>query len=459
MAMPNPYSFLRVADEIGTQWTTLDSHWKRSTLSVSRPRFQSTASGLSNSASFYEREQRRLAAATRARFRLSADIAQCYASIYTHALSWALTNKPDSKLHINDLSWPGALLDQLLREAQDGQTVGVPIGPDSSLVAAEIILCAVDQRLQQNCAKWVDAFRAIDDYEIFVTKRSDAEDLLNVLQTELSDFELGLNASKTFIEEAPFLLEAPWKSILMLTAPTGTRLRPTQVRAFANEVFDLARRYPGDAVINYALRISDSLDCTARGHKILIDVALATLRFSPPSIRYALRSIMNRLEKLEMDRQALWSCLNELIAEGARIGHSYEVTWGLWALLVSDGRVDSVTSAAVAAMDDPFSLTAYMRMTELHRTNGDFPARLARMGSESLTECSDGWILAHEAHIREWAEPGSLPTSPFFERLKALKVSFMDDDVEPLAINADTEEFDPGDFDISDLSWLEAGYE
>jgi hypothetical protein len=459
MAMPNPYSFLRLADEIGVQWTTLDSHWKGSTLSVSRPRYESTAKGLSNSASFHEREQRRLAAATRARFRLNADIAQCYASIYTHALSWALTNKPDSKLNLSNPSWPGALLDRLLREAQDGQTVGVPIGPDSSLVAAETILCAVDQRLQAHSNKWIDAFRAIDDYEIFVAKRSDAEDLLNLLQTELSDFELGLNASKTFIDEAPFLLEAPWKSTLMLTAPTGSLLRAAKVRAFANEVFDLAQRYPGDAVINYALRIADSLDCTTTGHKILIDVALATLRFSPPSIRYALRSIMNRLQKMDMDRAALWTCLNEMITEGARIGNSYEVTWGLWALLVSDGKVDAVASAAAAAMDDPFSLTAYMRMTDLHRTNGDFPARLTQMGSESLTECSDAWILAYEAYVRGWAKPGSLPTSPFFDRLKDLNVSFIDDAVVPLALSDDAEEFDPADFDIADLGWFEAGYE
>ena len=458
MAMPNPYSFLRLADAIGTQWTTLDSHWKQSTLSVSRPRFESTAKGLSNGASFYEREQRRLAAATRARFRLNADIAQCYASIYTHALSWALTNKPDSKLNINDPSWPGALLDKLLREAQDGQTVGIPIGPDSSLVAAETILCAVDQRLQAHNTKWIDAFRAIDDYEIFVAKRSDAEDLLNVMQTELSGFELSLNASKTFIDEAPFLLEAPWKSTLMLTAPTG-RLRTAKVRAFANEVFDLAQRYPEDAVINYALRIADSLDCTATGHKVLIDVALATLRFSPPSIRYALRSIMNRLERLDLDRTALWACLNALISEGARIGHSYEVTWGLWALLVSGGEVDAVASPAVAAMDDPFSLTAYMRLRDLDRTNGEFPARLTQMGSETLTECSDAWILAYEAYIRGWAKPGSLPTSPFFQRLRELDVTFIDETVAPLALTDDAEEFDPADFDIADLGWLEAGYE
>jgi len=459
MAVPNPYSYLRLVDEVAAEWATLSVHWDQSTMSVSRPRVSTTNKGISDNTSFRVREQRRLTAATRSRYRLRTDIAQCYGSIYTHSLSWALASKAAAKANLNDTSFPGATLDQLLREAQDGQTIGLPVGPESSLAAAEIILCAVDQRLQDQYVPWVDAFRAIDDYEIFVRTRSDAEATLHQLEAQLAHFELGLNASKTVIDVAPFLIEAPWKSRLTSLMPLGSRIRTVQIRAYVNEVFALAREHPNDPVVNYALRVAESFETSTAGHKLLVDAALATLRFSAPSIKFALLSIMNRLERLELDRAPLWSCLNELVTEAAKFEHSYEVTWGLWALLVSGGQLDESASAAVAGMEDPFSLVAYMRLSDLGRATGPTPPRLERLASETLSETSDAWVLAHEANVRGWADPGSIKSSPFFDRLRELGVTFVNDDVSPLELPDEEDTFDPSDFDLADLTWLEALYE
>ncbi len=300
MAVPNPYSYLRIVDEIADHWVSLRAHWDKSTISVSRPRLSTGDNGISDGTSFRVREARRLTAATRARFRLRTDIAQCYGSIYTHSLSWALRTKPDAKANIGNPAFPGASLDRLLREAQDGQTVGLPVGPESSLAAAEIVLCAVDERLQAQEIPAVDIFRSIDDYEAFLPTRSDAETILDVLQAELAHFELALNASKTVIDEAQFLIEAPWKSRLTFLAPPNDALRTVHVRAYINEVFRLAKDFPGDPVVNYALRVADSFRPSKRGETLLVEAALATLRFSPPSIRFALMSIMNRLERSEL---------------------------------------------------------------------------------------------------------------------------------------------------------------
>jgi len=459
MAVPNPYSYLRLVDEIAAEWTSFSEHWDKSTISVSRPRLTTTDSGISDGTSFRVREQRRLKAATRARFRLQTDIAQCYGSVYTHSVSWALVDKSEAKANINNSSFPGATLDRLLREAQDGQTIGLPVGPESSLVAAEIILCAIDERLQAQGVPWIDCFRSIDDYEVFVATRSDAEAVLEALQAELARFELGLNASKTSIDEAPFLVEALWKSRLTSLAPPGGFIRPVHVRAFVNEVFALARGHPNDPVINYALRVAESFQTSTVGQSLLIDAALATLRFSPPSIRFALLSIMNRVERLELDRSALWHCLNELVAEAARVEHSYEVTWGLWALLVSDGRLEADASAAVRVMEDPFSLVAYMRLRELGRVVGPVPDRLERLSSEVLSEASDAWILAYEAYFRGWADPGSIQSSPFFQHMRDLGVTFVNDELGPLELSDDEDSFDPADFDLLDFGGIPTLYQ
>ena len=89
-------------------------------------------------------------------------------------------------------------IDRAMRNAQDGQTVGIPVGPDSSGVIAEVLLTAIDRRVRfrhSNAA----AFRLVDDYEFGVDSLAEAEALIASLQEELSHFELALNPVKTRI--------------------------------------------------------------------------------------------------------------------------------------------------------------------------------------------------------------------------------------------------------------------
>ena len=60
----------------------------------------------------------------------------------------------------------GGLLDRNVRTGQDGQTKGLPIGPDTSLLLAETILCAIDSQLQSLYPQTRDfCIRFMDDLE------------------------------------------------------------------------------------------------------------------------------------------------------------------------------------------------------------------------------------------------------------------------------------------------------
>lgn len=85
-------------------------------------------------------------------------------------------------------------LDFFLRSVNDGQTLGVSIGPDISLLTAEILLSAVDGMLVK--AINPAGFRYIDDYELGFLTRGEAENAKAVLQSILATFELALNPSE-----------------------------------------------------------------------------------------------------------------------------------------------------------------------------------------------------------------------------------------------------------------------
>ena len=63
------------------------------------------------------------------------DVTQFYSSLYTHSIPWALEGKPAAKQNIGKNTGPNRL-DKALQGMMDGQTMGVPIGPDTSFLAA-----------------------------------------------------------------------------------------------------------------------------------------------------------------------------------------------------------------------------------------------------------------------------------------------------------------------------------
>jgi hypothetical protein len=134
------------------------------------------------------------------KFVLRTDVSQFYSSLYTHSIPWALHTKSYAKANINKT--PGDRIDEALRHMSNGQTIGIPIGPDTSLVAAETVPTAVDRTLADQVGP-VRGYRHADDYEAAFRSRAQAEDALVRLEGILGDFELTLNPFKTKILELP----------------------------------------------------------------------------------------------------------------------------------------------------------------------------------------------------------------------------------------------------------------
>jgi hypothetical protein len=78
---------------------------------------------------------------------ISADIQNFYPSIYTHSIPWAIHGKATAKQRMGDPHLYGNRLDKSTAGCQEGQTVGVAIGPDTSLIVAECLLAAVEREL------------------------------------------------------------------------------------------------------------------------------------------------------------------------------------------------------------------------------------------------------------------------------------------------------------------------
>lgn len=150
LKVPNPMNFMKLAAVIEELWPSIDEHLLKSALSISRPKRRGNDRALVPEYRFTEKPWFRARYRSGSRFVLESDVSQFYSSLYTHSLPWALHGKAVAKANLDKTA--ADKLDRAIRRGSANQTIGIPIGPDTSLVAAEIVLTAVDQELQEALA-------------------------------------------------------------------------------------------------------------------------------------------------------------------------------------------------------------------------------------------------------------------------------------------------------------------
>lgn len=143
-------------------------------------------------------------------FMLKTDVAKCFASIYTHTVSWAIKDVDHGKLNTRSLSL-GNELDRAMQRMNYNETNGILIGPEFSRIFAEIILQATDRMIELELAKEnlksgrdYDIRRYIDDYLVFAATPSSLVRIKLAIGENLAKFNLYLNESKTETFSRPF---------------------------------------------------------------------------------------------------------------------------------------------------------------------------------------------------------------------------------------------------------------
>ena len=128
------------------------------------------------------------------------DVANCYGSIYTHSIAWAVEGKNLAKQN-HKLTLLGNSIDKKIQNCQYGQTNGIPQGSILMDFIAEMILGYIDTLLSEELKnKGISEYKILryrDDYKIFVKNSSDGENILKYLSEIMMSFGLKLNSSKT----------------------------------------------------------------------------------------------------------------------------------------------------------------------------------------------------------------------------------------------------------------------
>lgn len=132
------------------------------------------------------------------------DISNCFSSIYTHSISWAVKTKDVAKRQIRKSNFEQNF-DNFMQHANYNETAGIVIGPEFSRIFAEIIFQYIDLQIEKRLAsedyklklyKDYEIYRYVDDMFVFSNKVDNLKLIEKVIREELEPFRLYLNDNK-----------------------------------------------------------------------------------------------------------------------------------------------------------------------------------------------------------------------------------------------------------------------
>ncbi len=405
LGIPNPINFFRLAESITENWYDIHTCVNKSHISLTTP--TSSTSGdraFDRKYSLHALPELQAYLRSRHKYILKTDISRFYHSIYTHSIAWTYHTKDVAKKDRSNLLF-GNLIDKCLQDSQDGQTIGIPIGPDTSLVIAESILARVDEKLKEKGIE--SGLRYIDDYYLGFSSLGEAESALTTMQELLNEYELALNPLKTEIIQLPFEFEplaiSEMRSFSFRSTNGGQK---SDLIHYFNIAFKSARDMPSESILKYAVSRTYEIDVLKINYPIFESFILQCATADSSTLRFVANQLIKYNRKdyaLNLDN--ISEVIKQLALMESSLGHGNEVAYCLWLYLVLKISVPEDVAKNIMPMRDPFVAILLCDCFDkgLMPYSHDFSIYEDLMTKDELL--GDMWLFVYEMLAREWFPP------------------------------------------------------
>jgi hypothetical protein len=445
LGIPNPLHQLKLALVIERNWAALEVHMKRSPYSLTRLEYDPASDrALKKAGDFGAAETQRLIRSTTARFVLKADLSRFYHSLYTHSIPWALHGKDYAKANRHNPAIYGNSIDTAVRNTQDQQTLGIPVGPVTSDLLSELLGTALDLELKKMHPS-LKGLRYVDDYYLFFKTRSEAEQALANLHSIANHFAVELNPLKTKISELPESVQPTWKAELRESIIREDKEHDDLI-TFLSRAYELGAKYRGNNVLKYAVKHSAGFTISKDNWTIYESFLLGSLVAEPvlaPTLAPLL--VKYKEEDYPLDQNKLSATLTEVASFHSKFKQGFEVAWALRICKLFEITLPDEVWPDVAVMDDSIVALLSLDLKQAGLADALDPQLWSTyMKAEHLY--SENWLVAYEALHKGWLNSvdgtNYLATDDFFNQLTINDVQF----------------YDAGNIDAaSDMDWL-TGY-
>lgn len=286
-------------------------------------------------------EQQSIELALSFEYVLHTDITDCYGSIYTHSIPWALHTKSISKEDRNGNSLLGNIIDKHLRDMSFGQTNGIPQGSVLMDFVAEMVLGLVDldlsEKIKNANIQDYHIIRYRDDYRIFTNNPQIAEHITKLLTEILLQLGMRLNAQKTIVSNNVVKDSIKPDKMFWMTARKSTK----SIQEHLLLIHNLSESFPNSGSLNKALnkfynRIAGIKD-TSQNIKVLCSV-LVDIMYKNPRTYPITSAILSKLLSLLKDEGQRESILKSICSKMDKIPNTGHIKIWLQRLTIKIDR-------------------------------------------------------------------------------------------------------------------------
>lgn len=249
-------------------------------------------------------EQKSLALSLEYEYLFHTDIVDCYGSIYTHSIAWALDTKEKAKENRNNQNLLGNFIDKKLREMQNGQTNGIPQGSVLMDFIAEIVLGYTDQKLSDKL-KGIskEEFKIIryrDDYRVFVNNPETGKEIIKELTNVLSEMGMRLNTEKTKCSDDVILGSIKPDKLFWITHGNIERNLEKDLLM----IYDVSKKYPNSGTLMKELpRFYKKIEKKEKLKRLGVLIGISVnIAFKNPKTYPIVSAILSKLLELSENR-------------------------------------------------------------------------------------------------------------------------------------------------------------
>ncbi|WP_294209666.1 RNA-directed DNA polymerase [uncultured Chryseobacterium sp.] len=453
--VPHPQTYFFLCQEIVKNWKLVNSIFSLSKFSESKlySEAKTKRSVRTKSRSWSKFRNKLTEISFDYKVQLKIDITNYYPTIYTHSIPWSILGKDVSKQYFKIKSENASVfttlvssdinakkyqiadnIDTLVRNCNDKQSIGLPIGPDSSFILSEMLGSRLDKEIAENIND-IDykCIRYYDDYYFYTNNIGDAEAILKIAQQIFYEYKLEINENKINIKQLPYFQSDLWNIDIHNYQFKDAIVKDIQdLSYYFSLIFKLVdeNKETSSWIISYSLTIFEygKVKISKQIINTFISLLLKTLYLDTSNIDQIFKIILSYKSFLDTkELKKIKTLLDKLIPEHLSLNHSFEVAWGLWFFKSFDIQPNNNLLQLILNSEDQIAILITMDIINnkpLNKRNFDFTILESKLTSDNLF--SKFWLISYELEIKGWSTGilDNIKVHEFFNILKYFNVDF-----------------------------------
>lgn len=437
LTIVNPVAQFHVARLIADNWQQISGHLSSCSFGVEEIRIDAQAERAVSTPDFRLVALRHLEISAIHNHALVADISRFYGTLYTHAIPWGLHTKAWAKANLNNAVYEaslGARLDKAVRKGQDNQTIGIPVGPDTSRIIAEIVAVSIDTRVEKELNLSKDSIvRNVDDWYIGFDNAGQAEEAIAVLAAAARDYELEIHPEKTKVIVSAAEFQPIWPTTLrqsMISSEFSSQSK--EIDHYFAQAFHFTSQNKGSNVLKFAVNLLRRVDILRINWPQFETYLLKSARANATTIPMVTHLFaLYNANRFPLNKERIAKFVKDTIARATPSASHFEIVWTLYLAKMLRITLPSSWVQPVTKLESSACALVLLDLRHMGLIDGELDVSLWTQSMTAKGLESALWLVAYEADLKGWLTPpqaGFVQNHLYFAELRRRSVSFYDKD-------------------------------